>query len=226
MKPVKNIYEIYEEVLSGKRIQFPLHTWNHKSESKRTLIKLIRYVVFDKLQWDRKQFCDNFCLDIIIKFKLNTGFMKVYNRNIHPLISDCFPEWEIKVWELRNSRVPRGYWTKENAVKATKWLIEDRLKWDLEKVSREISFSYFLNNNLSGMLRILNISVAEAIINAYPNYNWDYLKERKGYKITLKQSQEIRELYKKGYSQRAISRMYNCNPTTIFYIVHNKAFKE
>lgn len=54
-----DIITIFEDILSGKRKQFPLETWNQQ-DSKATFIKLVRYVVFDKLHWNRKQFVINF----------------------------------------------------------------------------------------------------------------------------------------------------------------------
>lgn len=222
---MSDLITIYEEVLSGRRIQFPLDTWN-QADSKITLIKLIRYVVLEKLQWDREQFCSQFCLNIIARFRLNTGFNKVYKRNIYPLISESFPEWNIKPWEMRKSRVPVHFWTKETAIAATKWLIEEQLQWDLKKVSRDISRAYFFQHHLGGMLRIFQISIPEIIAAAYPGYDWTYLKERHGYKLTLSQATEIRRLYNKGvFNQCQLAARFNVDPATINLIVKNKSFR-
>lgn len=215
---------MYEAVLNNELSRFPLSTWDH-SDSKDTLIKLTRYLVLDKFKWNRNQFCENFCLTIIAKYKLNGGFGKLYQRNIYPYITDCFPEWEIKEWELKKSRVPVNFWDEDNAISACKWLIEEKLKWSLDEVSKNISNTIFRNNNLDGMLRTLKLPITELITKAYPDHDWTYLKERQGYKITSKQANEIRKMYQEGYNQRELSRKYKCNPVTIFNIVHNKTFK-
>lgn len=87
-------------------------------------------------------------MKVIIDWKLNTGFHRIYNWNIYPLILDAFPLWDIKPWELKRSRVPRSYWTNEAAAEATKWLIEENLDWSLEQVSRQLAKSSFFKNNL------------------------------------------------------------------------------
>lgn len=222
---MSDLITIYEEILCGKRRQFPLETWN-QPDSQDVLIKLVKYVVLDKLSWNREHFCKNFCLKTIKSFKLNTGFDKVYNRNIYPLILDSFPEWDIKAWEMQSSRAPVGFWTLENAVSATKWLIEEKLRWDLDKVSKDISNAAFLNNNLGGMLRVLKINISLLVEQTYPEYDWTYLKERQGYKITSSQASKIRNLYNKGiYNQRQLAQKFNVNPSQVFLIVHNKSFK-
>jgi hypothetical protein len=223
---LSDLITIYEEVLSGKRKQFPLETWN-QPDSKVTLIKLVRYVVLDKLDWNREQFCEQFCLKTIIRFHLNTGFLKVYKRNIYPLVSDALPEWSIKAWEMQNSRVPARFWNKETLIAATKWLIEEKLKWDLKRVSKEISRTYFFKYHLSGMLVGMNMSAAECICAAYPNHDWTYLKERCGYKLTSSQALEIRRLYSECvFNQRQLAVKFNADPATISLIVNNKSFKQ
>lgn len=217
---------IYEEVLSGKRKQFPLDTWNQR-DSEEILLKLVRYIVLEKLNWNRSNFCEQFCLNTITKFKLNTGFMKVYSRNIFPLINNSFPEWEVKPWEMMKSRVPAGYWTMDNAVAATKWLIEEKLMWSMEQVERNISNTAFLKNHLGGMLRTTNVAINVLIEKAYPLYDWTYLKERNGYKITAGQAVEIRRLYGDGtLNQRQIANIFGINPAQVNLIVHNKTFIE
>lgn len=219
-----SIISIYEDVLNGKRIQFPLYTWCTPKESKQSLIYLLRYLVIDKFKWNRKDFCHKFCLKIIKEYKLNTGFLKVYNRNIYPLVTDAFPEWNIKAWEMESSRVPAGFWTEETAIQATKWLIEERLKWDMDRISKHISNSAFFDNNLGGLIRTLNTNAASLVEISYPEYDWSYLKERQGYKITPNQAKEILELYTEGMSQRQIALKYECEPVTVFNIVHGNCF--
>ena len=221
-----DIITIFEDILSGKRKQFPLETWNQQ-DSKATFIKLVRYVVFDKLHWNRKQFCNQFCLKTIIQFHLNTGFMKVYRRNIYPLISEALPEWNIKAWEMQKSRVPAHFWNNETAIAATKWLIEETLKWDLERVSKNMSRTYFFKYHLGGMLATINASIVDLISAAYPEYDWTYLKERHGYKLTFSQAMEIRKLYNDGtLNQRQIAKKFNVDPSQVHLIVKNKSFRD
>lgn len=62
-----------------------------------------------------------------------------------------------------------GYWTKENRIMATKWLIEEKLKIEPKEALDKIKFDDFKNNRLSGMLwSKLNGSYLLAIKEAYP----------------------------------------------------------
>lgn len=226
MSEVKDIFTIYNEVLNGNLSRFPLHTWNHPRESKETLIKLIRYIILEKNQWDRKKFCENFCYKIIVESRLNTGFMKVYSRNIFPLVTDAFPEWDIKAWELEKSRVPAYFWSEDTAAKATKWLIEERLEWSLDKVQNKISNTHFIDNNLGGMIRTLKIGAVDAVVMSYPHHDWTYLIDRAGYVLTKNDAQEIRDLYASGkISQRQIAIKFNISPSQIHLVIKDKIFK-
>lgn len=217
----KTIFEIYDDVLSKRLKRFPLQTWD-QADSRDTFIKLMRYLVQDKLNWDRSMFCSHFCLAIISTYRLNGGFGRLYQRNIYPMITECFPEWNIRAWEMKKSRVPEGFWTIKHSIEATTWLVEEVLQWDYEKVSREISNSAFHEHNLGGLLRIRNANAVDMIIEAYPKHDWSYLKEREGYRITPKQAARIKELHGKGYNQRELSKMFQCDPVSIFNIVHKK----
>lgn len=223
----KNIIEIYNDVLSGKLSRFPLDTWTNEKECKTNLLKLIRHMVNERLEWGREEFCQSFCLRVIVKFRLNGGFSKAYNRNIYPLITDAFPEWSIRAWELTKSRVPAEFWTKETGIAATKWLVEERLQWSLEKVQSDISNSYFHKNNLGGLLRTLNTSAVGMILMAYPNQDWTYLKEREGYKLTKAQVRVIKRLLREGnHSQRKIAQMFDTEPPTINLIAKGKSYRD
>lgn len=227
MKEIEDIYTIHKLVLSGALVRFPEKTWSQPQEAKFTLIKLTRHTVIEKLKWERSDFCNQFCLAVIKKYRLNGGFGKVYNRNIFPFVTEAFPEWEVRPWELRKSRVPAYFWNNKTAVEATRWLVEEVLKWDLEKAQNEIANSHFHKNNLGGMLRTLKIGAVEAVTMAYPDYDWTYLKERSGYVLTMKQAQEIREVFASGtINQRQIAKKFGTDPSRVNLIIKNKIFKE
>lgn len=73
-----------------------------------------------------------------------------------------------KPWEL--NRVPSGSWTKENCIKATRWLIEDKLKLNFRQALKSVSIKDFENNGLGPMLQShFRNSVTNASILAYPD---------------------------------------------------------
>lgn len=68
---------------------------------------------------------------------------------------------------------PRGFWKRsdasENAKKITRYLIEDRLKWNENDIKKNININIFKSNSLTGMIsKYFNASPFKAIDNAYP----------------------------------------------------------
>ncbi|MEK4425845.1 DUF4046 domain-containing protein [Solibacillus sp. FSL K6-1523] len=222
MSEVKTIYDIYHEILNGERKRFPEQTWN-QTDSKETLVKLARYIMLDLLKFNRDDVIGQVTLVFLQKYRI-CGAMRKNYASTAAFIQDCFPEWDIKPWELRVG-VPKGYWNENIAIEATKWLIEEILDWDLETVQNEISNSYFYKNNLGGMLMTLKIGAIDAVVLTYPEYDWSYLKDRRGYKITPAQAIEIRKLHKEGVSQHELARWFECDVVSIFCCVHRKTFK-
>lgn len=71
-----------------------------------------------------------------------------------------FQEWELFKMDI---------WTEEKAVKAVKWLIEDKLKWSDEQVKSSLTASVFYRNDLGGMLKhYCGNSPIKALEIAYP----------------------------------------------------------
>ena len=65
--------------------------------------------------------------------------------------------------------MPKSYWTKETAVEATIWLIEEKLKCSEEDNVKKLSQKTFYDNGLRGMLtQVFVNSPYAAINNAYP----------------------------------------------------------
>lgn len=89
-------------------------------------------------------------------------------------------EYAIEIYKevLRGTRnrFPRDFWKDDenknycDSAIITKYLIEEVLKWDDEKIKAEISCKIFFTHKLKGMLCILfNDSVYAALNNAYPD---------------------------------------------------------
>ena len=220
----QTIIEIYDHVLAtGER--FPLYTWQHKN-AKQDLQKLLRYLILDKLQLTQEQFLETYSLDFLQTHRLASAYRHIYRSNICGLAQEAFPEWTLHFWRFTKISAPLGYWNEENTIHATKWLIEEQLQWSYERVRDEISDAPFHANRLGGMLRVMRMGGAKAVMMAYPDRDWTYLKERRGYKVTSAQAQEVRRLYKEGVIQSVISDMMGIDRPMINAIVHNKAHKE
>lgn len=73
---------------------------------------------------------------------------------------DKYKEWEI---------IAISSWSKEKAIDAVKWLVEERLNITLEQAC-DLKTSDFMENNLDGMLqKVFKHSILAALNTAYPN---------------------------------------------------------
>lgn len=222
-----SIVSIYLEVLTGKRSRFPLDTWSRSPEGKLNAQQLLRYLILEKLSWNRETLCQTFNLSLLKEYKLDRALQKAYKNIIFPYVSESFPEWELNPWELQKSRVPVGFWTEEHTAKATRWLFTQKLKWSYEQISNNVSGSTFQRNNLGGMLQLVfHNNACAAVEHAFPEYDWTYLRERAGYKITPGQSKTIQFLSQtRKYSHRDLAKLFNVSPGAITYVLNVKQYE-
>ncbi len=74
---------------------------------------------------------------------------RCFNSSPFEALNAAYPN-KFKEWELPN--VPRNFWNSEkNCITATKWLIEEKLKFDIKTAKEKLSKRHFKNNNLSGL---------------------------------------------------------------------------
>lgn len=131
-----------------------------------TATEATKWLIEKKLNWTEE--------DVVRKLNRKTfqdnGFggmlNQIFNNSPYAAISNAYPD-KYNPWQLDS--VPRSYWTNETAAEATKWLIEEKLKWSEEEVSKKLRKKTFYDNRLRGMLKIVfNNSPYAAINNAYP----------------------------------------------------------
>jgi len=91
------------------------------------------------------------------------GLLPYYSGSPHKAVSEAFPEFDIKPWEMIVT--PRGFYEeKENRVAAVKWLVK-KLDKDLRNVTQED----FHSNRLGGLLNAhYSDSPYEAVSKAFP----------------------------------------------------------
>ena len=65
-------------------------------------------------------------------------------------INAAYPN-QFKEWELKNT--PGNFWNEETGIQATRWLIEEKLKWNNNDIKEKISQKVFIDNELSGMIQ-------------------------------------------------------------------------
>lgn len=161
--PIEAVMECYPsefKVCEFKRV--PNKYWN-----KETAIESVKWLIEEKFKFTGDE----------IKTKCSYKFFKsnnlggmidiVFNGSSSNAIMSSYPN-RFKEWELVNC--PKSFWNLDNGIKATKWLIEEKLKLDPKTDLSFVRRKDFIDNGLDGMLCILyGKSFKKALNYAYPN---------------------------------------------------------
>ena len=140
----------------------PRNYWT-KERAKDATIWLLE----EKLKWSDDEICNNLCVKTFEENGLGGMSKCIFNSNVYEIIENAYPG-KFKPWQL--SVVGRNYWNKQTTKDATKWLIEEKLKWTDEEICQKISIKTFKENGLGGMLlNMFKGSPYEAINATYPN---------------------------------------------------------
>ena len=127
--------DVYKMVLKGDIIkQFPKGFWQ-QPEAKQNAAKCTRYLIEEILKYDDEKIKEKNSVSLFSKNKLSGMLAICFNNSPYEAINNAYPN-KYKEWEFKN--VPLGYWeNKENGIKATKWLIEEKLKLDDEELKEQ-----------------------------------------------------------------------------------------
>lgn len=156
--------ELYEMVLIGTIKRFPPNFWNN--EFSLDYAKELGEYVIKKYFKSEQDILNGYGNKFINKVHLYSA-LKLFNGSAYEYIDYIFPR-RFKPWQF--SSCPNAYWNNETAIEATKWLIEDKLKWNEHEVKQYLNYDLFCEHKLCGMLTtVYNDSVFEALNAAYPN---------------------------------------------------------
>ncbi len=134
--------------------------------TKENAIKATKWLIEEKLKWSEEELFKRLSIKVFRKYDLSGMIQHVYNYSSYSAINSAYPD-KYKPWQFEH--VPKSYWTKERAVEATIWLIEEKLKWSEEELLKKLSTKTFYDNGLRGMLtQVFVNSPYAAINNAYP----------------------------------------------------------
>jgi hypothetical protein len=169
-------YDIINKLYPGQFkpwefVQTPIGYWNGK-----TIAEAFKWFVEEKMRWNEEDIKNRLTVDILETNGLSglAAYMTKQNIGLFDLVDMAYPgrfnEWDL----LRVNK-----WTKEKAIQATRWLVEERLQWNTEKARGETRREHFDNNGLRGMLdSFYKGSPYLALKDAYPKENWNKLKSQ------------------------------------------------
>ena len=161
-----SLYEAMNNAYPGKYKPWQFAYVPNSYWTKETGIKATKQLIEEKLKWSEEELFKRLSIKVFGKYDLSGMIHHVYNYSSYSAINSAYPD-KYKPWQFEH--VPKSYWTKERAVEATIWLIEEKLKWSEEELLKKLSTKTFYDNGLRGMLtQVFVNSPYAAINNAYP----------------------------------------------------------
>lgn len=239
------IEQIYQEILDGKRNRFPLYTWSD-DQNNYLAKRVTKYLIENVLKWDEEKILENWKEQLIIKYKL-AGVLSIrYRGSPYSMINDAYPNF-FKEWEFKMT--PKRYWTKEKALDALKWTIEEKEKLKDVQLLELYNIHWLFNHNLSSPCQIFWRNIPYAMINElYPNRfkEWEFKRTRSSFwtrqkaldalRWTIEEKEQIKDeeirkkfnvhwLTKKGL-RTPLEKYWNDSPFSMINELYPGRFKE
>ena len=159
-------YLAIDNAYPGKFKQWELPSVSKKFWNMETAREATIWLIEEKLKWSDDDIKEKLSANIFEKNSLGGMLVILFNDNPYFAIENAYPG-KFKPWEL--SGTPKYFWNLKTAIDATRWLIEEKLKWSDDDIKNKLSKNTFRKNSLGGMLAVLfNDSPYRAIENAYP----------------------------------------------------------
>lgn len=161
--------KIFELIQQNKLRRFPNKYWDLESSEKESAL-LVKYLINAQLHKSNEDLTAKFLKRFLKptffkKHKLDFMFEKVYDNNIFLLVNTVYPD-KFKIWEINNCY--GDYWTEKRKIEAVKWLIEEKMKLDMEDVKNSLNISTFTSNGLNGITEIY-LDLDQLLKRVYPD---------------------------------------------------------
>lgn len=130
---------------------------------------IIKHLLEKEYNWSKSEIKKNFSN----RFLTENGLVNLLNYyTLYDILNLTYPN-EYYKWDLFMET-----WREEDYQSAIKWLIETKLKWSKYQIIDDLNGNTFKVNGFYSIVPTRFKNVYDAICFAYPNENWDGLKER------------------------------------------------
>jgi hypothetical protein len=177
---------IYNSVRNGLKANFPNAIFGvHEYK-----LILLKYLIDDILNWNRKDICNNYSTKILKQYHLGSLIATGKIRDSFEILNQTFPTYNLKRWELKNSSVGNNFWNDKTVSEALQWfknilVIDKNIHniYDAKKIGLKILLEEY---NFLGMC---NVKFKSNYINFFEKlynviYNKDiYLEDNFNFKI-------------------------------------------
>ncbi len=174
--------EIYKLLLTYQIKKVPDGFW-----SKENSILCGKYLIEEVLEWSKEDIKNKALTIVFQKYKLSRPLKELFNNKIYDYINAIYPDQFI-VEEIHGKKLKHHWKSKENIVKATKWLVEEKLHYNDNDIKNKLMFKDFKNYGLYSMMISNNLSVWDVINLTYPNKfkEWELKGSKLNEEIAIK----------------------------------------
>lgn len=163
-KHFSNVYSVINEAYPSEYHPWLFKKFTYKWD-KESAKNAVKWLFEEKLNWSVEEIKQKANLNV---FKINglDSLVDFFDGVFSRAIENAYPN-RIKPWEYKCA--PKGYWNRQTAITATKWLIEEKLKWSNEDVTNKLTKQVFIENGLGGMVHVIYADrIYRALEEAYP----------------------------------------------------------
>jgi hypothetical protein len=158
--------EVYNLVRTGKIKKFPISTWS-QPDSIEYATQILRFLFEKILNWTDEDIKTNLSVRTFSDYRLRGLLSEVFYNSPFKALDSVYPG-RFKQWEIKHT--PKNFWTRENLIKALKWMFEEKLKWSSADIKKNYSHRTFIENGLECLINneYLQRSTFRAIESVYP----------------------------------------------------------
>ncbi|PNK22557.1 hypothetical protein CBR59_30745 [Bacillus thuringiensis] len=165
------LYEMINELYPGRFKEWQLKYTAHNFWTKKRALEALRWTIEEKENLTDKKIKEVFCVKWLTQKKLRTPLSRFWNDSPYEMINELYPG-RFKEWELQST--PNNFWTREKAMKALKWTIEEKENLTMEQLMNVYSRSWLIENRLRTPLNIFwgnnTHNMLSEFISGYSNY--------------------------------------------------------
>lgn len=159
-------YEAINAVYPGRFKPWEFRCVGDYYWTEETLVEAVRWLIDEKLKLTEDEIKYYWSYKFLEQYQLANAVSVFFRgRNLFELLNLAYPN-RFKPWELGN--VPKGFWNRQTAIEATRWLIETQLKVTPQEARKLGLYRLFKENGVIGALSIFNSSPRAALEAAYP----------------------------------------------------------
>ncbi|WP_018767462.1 hypothetical protein [Bacillus sp. 105MF] len=159
-------YAMLNDLYPGKFKEWELNMAPLRFWTKEKALEALQWTIEEKEKLTDEQLLVVYELKWLSKQKLEVPCNMFWNASPYAMLNDLYPE-KFKEWEL--NRTPLNFWTKEKALEALRWIIEEKEKLSSEQLKKVYSRKWLQQRRLAAPLeKYWNSSPHEMLNDLYP----------------------------------------------------------